>query len=160
MQFLPNNAHNFALLFTINPILLENILYHGKRLILGTFICLGTMWICGHFSTPKIGFWTKKNFFHAWVYSGRTHPPPIKLTFLMDFENSFYRGIYTNMNPTDKGLAFKHFFLNQEFCQKSAKISISLFGPPQLNLDHNRKTQIYRVVSGPSNVRRRWAYAR
>ena len=34
-----------------------------KITILGTFTCLVTISICGHFSTPKIGFRTKINFF-------------------------------------------------------------------------------------------------
>ena len=28
----------------------------------------GSIWICGHFSTPKIGLRTKNNFFHVWKY--------------------------------------------------------------------------------------------
>ena len=65
LQFLPINAHKSALISTINPLLLENIWYNGKNAILGTFICLGTMWICGNFSTPKIALRTKINSFHV-----------------------------------------------------------------------------------------------
>ena len=44
-----------------------------KIAILGTFICLGTLWICGLFSIPKICLRTKINFFHVW---GRLPRPP------------------------------------------------------------------------------------
>ena len=38
-----------------------------KITMFGPFICLGTMWICGHFSTLKIGLRTKMIFFHIWI---------------------------------------------------------------------------------------------
>ena len=40
--------------------------------ILGNFICLGTVLICGPFLTPKIGLRTKINFFH--VCTGHHYP--------------------------------------------------------------------------------------
>ena len=33
--------------------------------ILGTFICLGSMWICSHFSAPIISLRSKISFFHV-----------------------------------------------------------------------------------------------
>ena len=39
-----------------------------KNAFLGTFIYIWSIWICGHFSTPKIGFRTKNNFFHVWLF--------------------------------------------------------------------------------------------
>ena len=68
-QFSPINAHKSALLSTINAFLFKNIWYNRKIAILGTFICLGSIWICGHFSTLKIGLRAKNNLFHVCLCS-------------------------------------------------------------------------------------------
>ena len=60
---LSKNVHNSALLSTIVPEISDKT---GKIAILGTFICLGTTSISGHFSIPKIGLRTKIDFFHVW----------------------------------------------------------------------------------------------
>ena len=89
--------HTSLLLCTIIPFLSENIWYMMEKIaILSTFICLGIMWICGHFSTPKIGLWTKINFFHVCVVVS-VHTNQILNSLLVIFSNHTLLEVWSNI---------------------------------------------------------------